>query len=170
MNILNEIKTLLGMEVKLEQMKLKDGTILEAETLEVGQPIFIVNGEEKVALPIGDYELENGQVLSIVEEGIIAEIKESEKAPEEKEVAMEDKVDYVTRAEFDELKAKIEQLTKQPEPVALSELPETIVEPELEAQPFVHSPENPTEKKEGFKFASSRKQTTLDIVLNNLNK
>ncbi len=168
MNILNEIKTLLGMEVKLEQIKLKDGTILEAETLEAGQPIFIVNGEEKVALPIGDYELENGQVLSIVEEGIIAEIKESE-VPKE-EVAMEDKVDYVTRAEFDELKAKIEQLTKQQEPVALAEVPEPIVDPEPEAQPFVHSPENTIEKKEGFKFASSRKQSTLDIVLNNLNK
>ena len=32
MNVINEIKTLLGMEVKLAQMKLKDGvTVLEAD-------------------------------------------------------------------------------------------------------------------------------------------
>ncbi len=35
MNVINEIKTLLGMEVKLAQMKLQDGvTVLEAEAFE----------------------------------------------------------------------------------------------------------------------------------------
>ena len=33
---LNKVRTLLGIEVKLEQMKLDNGAILEAEVFEVG--------------------------------------------------------------------------------------------------------------------------------------
>ena len=48
MNVINEIKTLLGMEVKLAQMKLMDGvTVLEADAFEMDNAVFIVNGEEK---------------------------------------------------------------------------------------------------------------------------
>ena len=102
MNVLNEIKTLLGMDVSLAQMKLKDGvTILEAESFEAGQPVFIVaeNGE-KVPAPIGEHELEDGMILVITEEGVIAEIKEpiaEEETPEvevnvEAEMSKEDQV------------------------------------------------------------------------------
>jgi len=49
MNVINEIKTLLGMEVKLAQMKLKDGvTVIEADAFEAEQAVFIVNGEERI--------------------------------------------------------------------------------------------------------------------------
>ena len=81
-NVINEIKTLLGIQVKLEQMKLDNGTLIEAEVFEPNQEVFIVNEEERVALPIGEYILEDGRVLIVAEEGIIAEIKEQE-APEE---------------------------------------------------------------------------------------
>lgn len=172
MNVLNEIKTLLGMDVKLEQLKLKDGTVLEAETLEAGQSIFILNGEEKVPVPVGDYELENGQVLVVAEEGIIAEIKEKAAAEEEVVAAEEEAptADYVTREEFDELKAKIDELLKKPEAVEMSAVepqPETV---EPEPEPFKHNPEAETKKVEPFKFGRSKPQSTLDIVLNKLNK
>jgi hypothetical protein len=67
-------------EVTMSTMMLKDGvTVLEAESFEAGQPVFIVaeNGD-KVPAPIGEHELEDGRVLVITEEGMIAEIKEME--------------------------------------------------------------------------------------------
>lgn len=74
-----EVATVEEVQVALETMKLKDGvTVLEAEAFEAGQPVFIVaeNGD-KVPAPIGDHELEDGRLLVIVEEGMIAEIKEA---------------------------------------------------------------------------------------------
>jgi hypothetical protein len=73
--------------IAMETMKLKDGvTVLEAEAFEAGQPVFIVNENgDKQPAPIGDHELEDGRLLVIVEEGVIAEIKEAmaeEEAPE----------------------------------------------------------------------------------------
>lgn len=73
--------------IAMETMKLKDGiTVLEAEAFEAGQPVFIVNENgDKQPAPIGDHELEDGRLLVIVEEGVIAEIKEAmaeEVAPE----------------------------------------------------------------------------------------
>jgi hypothetical protein len=65
-------------EVAMATMMLKDGvTVLEAESFEAGVPVFIVaeNGD-KVPAPIGEHELEDGRVLVITEEGMIAEIKE----------------------------------------------------------------------------------------------
>jgi hypothetical protein len=67
-------------EVTMSTMMLKDGvTVLEAESFEAGMPVFIVaeNGD-KVPAPIGEHELEDGRVLVITEEGMIAEIKEME--------------------------------------------------------------------------------------------
>jgi hypothetical protein len=45
--MLKEVKTLLGMEIKLEQMKLDNGTVLEAEAFEAGNEVFIVTEDEK---------------------------------------------------------------------------------------------------------------------------
>lgn len=64
--------------VEMAQIKLIDGvTILEAEAFEAGQAVFVVaeNGD-KVPAPIGEHELEDGKILVITEEGMIAEIKE----------------------------------------------------------------------------------------------
>jgi len=82
-----EVATVEEVQVALETMKLKDGiTVLEAEAFEAGQPVFIVNENgDKEPAPIGDHELEDGRVLVIVEEGVIAEIKEAimeEETPE----------------------------------------------------------------------------------------
>jgi septum formation inhibitor MinC len=88
--ILNKVRSLLGMEVKLEQMKLTDGvSILEADGFEAGNEVFIVTeDEQKIPLPVGEYELEDMRVLVVTEEGLIAEIKEA--AEEEEEVEVEE--------------------------------------------------------------------------------
>jgi hypothetical protein len=75
-NVITEIKKLLGMEIKLEQMTLDNGTVIEAEMFEAGQAVFIVNGEDRVALPVGEYTLDNGMILVVEVEGEIKEIKE----------------------------------------------------------------------------------------------
>ena len=86
--MLNKITSLLSTKVELESMKLENGTILEAENFTSGENVFIVTEDEKVALPIGDYQLEDGNTLIVSEEGIIDDIK-SEMAEEKEEVTEE---------------------------------------------------------------------------------
>ena len=172
MNVLNEIKTLLGMEVKLAQMKLKDGvTVLEAETFEAEQSIFIVNGEERVPVPVGEYELEDGMILSVAVKGIISEIKEvviEEEAPEaEVEVEVEAQAEPATPkrivesvskemffAEIEKLQAQIAELKS-----VKQELSSDVV-----VEPLTHSPEFKTEVKLN-KLSPNRQMTTQDIVM-----
>lgn len=100
--VINKIKALLKIEVKLEQAKLDNGTTVEAEIFEAGYDIFIINGEEKIPLPVGEYVLEDGKMILVTEDGIINEIKESEEPVNE---------DVIPEAEAPELEA-------QPEPKA----------------------------------------------------
>jgi hypothetical protein len=91
-------------EVAMATMMLKDGvTVLEAESFEAGMPVFIVaeNGD-KVPAPIGEHELEDGRILVITEEGMIAEIKEME-AEAEVEVTVEADVEMSKEDQFAEL-------------------------------------------------------------------
>ncbi len=115
MNVVNQIKELLGMEVKLAQMKLQDGvTVIEAEAFEPQQAIFIVNGEEKVPMPVGEYMLEDGNVLEVEVEGIIASIEmPEEEAPEvteEEEATAEKEQEMTTEAATP--KRVVESVTK----------------------------------------------------------
>jgi len=96
--LLEKIKALLSNEVKLEQMLMGDGvTKIEADSFEAGKEVFVVTeDEQKIAVPVGEYELEDGRILVIVEEGIISEIKEKEEEVEE--VEEEVKEEEVTEA------------------------------------------------------------------------
>jgi hypothetical protein len=86
--ILNKVRALLGLEVKLEQMKLTDGvSVLEADAFEAGNEVFIVTeDEQKIPLPIGEYELEDMRILVVLEEGIIADVREAAEPEVEVEV------------------------------------------------------------------------------------
>ena len=127
--ILNKIKTFLGEEKieeqveetqveetqleeskgELAQAKLDNGTILEAEAFEAGNEIFIVTEDERVAVPVGEYLMEDGQMLVVSEEGIIGEIK-----AQEEEVEAEEEMAYVSKEEFEsaveEIKGMINEL------------------------------------------------------------
>ena len=84
--MLNQIKTLLNIEVKLEEMKLENGTVVSAEDFSEGKEIFIVTDDEKVAMPVGEYLLEDGRLLVVSEEGMIADVREvSDEVPEKEE-------------------------------------------------------------------------------------
>ena len=83
---LSKIMELLNLqdEVKLESMKLENGTTIEAEAFEANQEVFIVTEEdEKIALPVGEYEMEDGRILVVAEEGVIAEMRDAGEEPEE---------------------------------------------------------------------------------------
>ena len=122
--ILNKIKTYLGEDtadivndveqsqekVELATAKLDNGTVLEAEAFEAGNEIFIVTEDDKVALPVGDYTMEDGKMLVVAEEGIIAEIKDLEEAPAEDEVEAEEELGYVTKEELAEVVSMIEEI------------------------------------------------------------
>ena len=92
--LLQHIKSLLSKEIKLEQMLMGDGvTKIEAETFEAGKEVFVVTeDEQKIAVPVGEYELEDGRILVVVEEGIISEVKEKEEEVEEVEEETKEEV------------------------------------------------------------------------------
>lgn len=120
---LKQVKAVLGIEIKLEQMKLENGAVIEADKFETGESVFIVSEDEKVALPVGEFELEDGRILKVEEEGIIASIgevkddEEDEEEVEQTETEMEEEkkeMEYVSREEFstalDEIKAAIDEI------------------------------------------------------------
>jgi len=90
--LLEKIKALLSQEVKLEQMMMADGvTKIEADSFETGKEVFVVTeDEQKIAVPVGEYELEDGRILVIVEEGIISEVKEVKEEEEMPEAPAEE--------------------------------------------------------------------------------
>ena len=83
--MLNKITSLLGTKVELGEMKLENGTTIEADNFASGESVFIITEDEKVPLPVGDYNLEDGKILVVEEEGIISSIGEATEAEEEKE-------------------------------------------------------------------------------------
>ena len=76
--VIEKIKDVLNLneEVKLEQIKLENGTIIEADSFEEGKEVFIVTDDEKVAMPVGEYILEDTRLLVVEEEGVIADVRE----------------------------------------------------------------------------------------------
>lgn len=190
-SVINQIKTLLGMEVKLETMKLMDGiTIFEADAFETDKEVFIVTeDEQKIPVPIGEYELEDGRILVVEVEGIILEIKdaptEEEVAPEVETPEVEVEVEATTtptakktvesivketffaeieqlKTENIELKAKLENLSK------VNEVTTEVTEL-ADVKPISFNPEN-TNEVEHFQYGSKRPRTMMDSILEKINK
>ncbi len=192
---LNKVRTLLGIEVKLEQMKLDNGAILEAESFEAGAEVFVIADEEKVAVPVGEYESE-GKMIVIEEEGIIAEIKEAQAEEEEAPVEEEAKSEEVEEEELSTETAspkkvvksiteemffsEIEKLRNEINELKLAKVEVKEVDKveeasvELSAEPEVegisHNPENLTEKKELNLYSQKGKNNTINRIFNTLNK
>ena len=190
-SVINQIKTLLGMEVKLETIKLIDGiTIFEADAFETDKEVFIVTeDEQKIPVPIGEYELEDGMILVVAVEGIIAEIKEAvveepeapeaeveveveatEEAPKTIKKTIESQVKETFFSEIEklqaeniELKAKLELLSKV-EVVAEEEATEL-----SEVKPISFNPEN-TNEVEHFQYGAKRPRSVMDSILEKISK
>lgn len=153
-------------KVELAQAKLENGTVLEAEAFEAGKEIFIVTEDEKVAVPVGDYTMEDGKILVVAEEGIIGEIKEAE--AEEEVEAQEEEMAYATKEELAEVKSMIEEIKamiKDKEEMAEAKEEEMLKE-ELSkpaAAPLKHNPESETNKNQVL-FSQRRATSTRDRV------
>ena len=173
--ILSKIKEVVGIElseevsVQLEEIKLENGTVLVAEKFESGQSVFIKSeDDENIALPIGEYDMEDGRKLMVKEEGLIdaigeVEVEEEEVEASEETATEEEKVEeteleeeevemeYVTKEEFskamEEIKGMIENMSKE-------EMKKEVEKEELSAEvaePVVHNPEAKSETKSFFK-------------------
>ena len=188
-SVINQIKTLLGMEVKLETIKLIDGiTIFEADSFETDKEVFIVTeDEQKIPVPIGEYELEDGRILVVEVEGIIMDIKD---APTEEEVVEEEtpeveeeveaqatptakktiesvvketffaEIEKLTQENI-ELKAQLEKLSKVDE--VTTEVTEL-----ADVKPIAFNPEN-TNEVEHFQYASKRPRSIMDSIIEKIN-
>lgn len=194
-DILNKIKNIVGVElseekVELAEISLKNGTLLVSEEFAKGNAVFIKSEDGEMALPIGEYELEDGRTLFVTEEGIIDNItKAAEEAEEElsEESATEEAVEteledeeekeemkYVTREEFavamDELKSMIEKMADKTKEEKMSEVTEETKEENKEelsaetVEPIKHNPEADQNNKVNFKIGGGRIATTRDRV------
>ena len=199
-DMISKIKEVLNLseEVKLEQQALENGTVLEAEAFEAGKEIFIVTEDEKVAVPVGEYQLEDGRILVVAEEGLIAEIKteeaeeETEEVEASEDVELEEKEVYATKEELAEVKQVLEEIKAMLEPkedlsadelgnlmteelckhdkVELSEVPEEVQE-ELNqpaAEPIQANPEA-KQNLSKFNISQNRRMSTLDRVMAKFN-
>ena len=200
--MLNQIRTLLKIEVKLEEMKLENGTVVSAETFEKGSEIFIVTDDEKVAMPVGEYILEDGRLVIVEAEGMIADVREvSDEVPaketKEGEEITEDLEDETVETEvpaevateieaiieavveviapvIEEVKSEIEELKKEFGKMRKyeDEEEEEKKKEEMSAarKPIRHNPEAKTAQKTKVEFGKGQFNTTLDRVLNKINK
>ena len=110
-----------AVEVQFASMRLANGVMLEAEAFEAGQNVFLIGeDDEKVPAPVGEHELEDGRMLIITEEGIIAEIREAAAEAVEAEEQEEEKQEM----------AEEEIVVEAPEEVApeLEQIVEAVVE------------------------------------------
>ena len=192
--MLNQIRTLLNIEVKLEEMKLENGTVVSADTFEKGSEIFIVTDDEKVAMPVGEYILEDGRLVVVSEEGMIADVREvSDEVPAKEEttedletVETEVPAEVATEVEaiieavveviapvLEEVKSEIEELKKEFGKMRKYEdEKEEDKKEEMSAarKPIKHNPEAKAPQKKQMQFGKGQFNTTLDRVLNKLNK
>lgn len=205
--MLNQIKTLLNIEVKLEEMKLENGTIVSAESFEKGKEIFIVTDDEKVAMPVGEYLLEDGKLIVVEEEGKIGDVREVSDEVPAKEEASDDKEITEDLAEEEEKEEKEEEMADvgdwkgmekriqnledaiadlkadKESKMQEEEMSEEVIEEKVEmskevqeqlsepaSKPIKHNPEGESKQIKKVEFGKGRFTTTLDRVLNKLNK
>ena len=110
-DMLNKIKTIIGgielteevKEVQLAEMKLQNGTVIEAEEFKKDEAIFIKSDDERIAMPVGEYVLEDGKLLVVEEEGIIADMRDvSDDVPAKEEASEEEVKEEMAEEELDE--------------------------------------------------------------------
>jgi hypothetical protein len=183
-DMLNKVKELIGVElqeeVKLAQATLENGTVIESDDFAVGSEVFIVTEDEKVALPVGEYTLEDGEILIIEEEGVIASIGAAEEAPAEEESKEEEleeeEMSYATKEELaevksmiEEIKAMIEDKKEMSEDVEEESDKEELseVEEKVELEKVIHNPEGEPQREMKL-YGQKRALSTSDRVLSKI--
>ena len=172
-------------EVKVEMatMKLANGIVVEAESFEAGNDIFIVTEDEKVALPVGEYMLEDSRLLVVEEEGKIADVREvSDEVPEETEDLVEEDLSEETELEevddayLKGMEIRIKNLEDaiadlKADKVEASKVEEEVkkeVEQKLSTEPAAkaikHNPEGDSSKQVKMHISPKRVMSTKDRV------
>jgi hypothetical protein len=172
-----------SLETKLEDQVLTDGqTTIQADMFEAGQNVFVVVPDaEPVPLPVGEYELTEGKILVVKQDGIIDSIVdvepmeentdeaetevpvEAEKTPEQAKVKkiVRSQVEEQHFAKVEELETKIAELESKL--VELSKVEETIELTE-EPKPIQFNPEN-SKKVELVELTPGKAKGTRDSIL-----
>jgi hypothetical protein len=170
--MINKIRTLLDIPVKLEERKLENGTVVEAESFEKGKEIFIKTDDEKVAMPVGEYILEDGQLIVVEEEGIIADVRDvSDDVPAKEEDSAEtedleespaEKADWAKS--YEELKDRVDNLEDAIADLKKDKQPnsEKVVEAEEQIEKPNRQPKSRTVKEE---FTEENKEENLNEQL-----
>ena len=189
LEMLKEIKSVLGLseevqveqstETNLAQMTLENGAIIEAEEFSPEAEVFIVTEEDKIALPVGEYALEDGMILVVETEGIIKEIKEATEEVVEEEVeaseteveAAQEEMAYATKEELSEVKAMIEEIKAmikdKEEMAAVEEQVKEELSSTPAAAPLKHNPEAENKTKK-IVFGNNRPQSIQDRVFSRI--
>ena len=170
--IVKKICVALNIEVKLEQMKLNDGvTVIEADSFEANNEIFVVTeDDQRIPLPVGEYVVENGMLLIVTQEGVIAEIKEQEEPAEVEEEELEKPQAPTETIEKAQVKKTVESMVKETffsEYEALKSENEALkvkLAQMEEPKAIVHNPE-PTEK-----VKVEAPKSTRDLVMKFINQ
>ena len=186
----NELLKKVGLkavEVKLAQMMLEDGvTVIEAEAFEPEYSVGIVQEEGIIPMPVGEYTLEDGRVLVVEVEGIIAAVNEAvaeealpeqEQAPEmemsEPEAPQAKKIveSIVKESFFSEMEAMRNEITELKAQLAQKEESKEVelANQEPAVEPIKHNPE-PNKATVDFKIAPNRQKNTMDRVLEMITK
>jgi len=180
-----------AVEVQFASMRLANGVMLEAEAFEAGQNVFLIGeDDEKVPAPVGEHELEDGRMLIITEEGIIAEIREAAaveapaeepaetemaeeeivvEAPEEVAPELEQIVEAVVEAvapAIEEVKEQVEEMKRMFEEIAKKEEEEEKVDMSAAAKKLTAAPK---EKQVVLnRYAKKAPQNTMGRVFSKL--
>lgn len=180
--VLNQIKTVLGIEVdlekkeiKLESLKLENGTVVEAESFEEGNDIFIVTEDEKVALPVGEYMLEDSRLLVVEEEGKIADVREvSDEVPQEEteDLVEEDLAEEADVADWQGMEVRIKNLEDAIADLKADKMEASKVEEEVKeklsaepaTKPIKHNPEGESRKQIKMHISPNRVMSTKDRI------
>jgi hypothetical protein len=127
LDLISEMKLSFAKKQKFEQASLMDGTIVEFDSLEVGQPVFIVTETETIRAPEGTHALSGDlEGLSIVvdAQGIITEIidervvqEASEEAPIEEQMSAE-KVELIIDAKLNSFATSFEAVAEMMKVIA----------------------------------------------------
>jgi hypothetical protein len=166
-------------------MNLENGAVLEAESFEAGNEVFVISGDDRVAAPVGEHLLEDGRVLVITEEGVIAEIKEAAAEAEEVEVEVEAAASTELAEEVEEAPAVVAIIEKVLEEIAMmreemkgmreemggyaKKEEMSAIKAELSAAPAAKPIKHNPETKQVQKMSSNRPERAIDRVLARIN-
>ncbi|MAO22272.1 MAG: hypothetical protein CMJ25_16115 [Phycisphaerae bacterium] len=98
-----------AVKTELAQAELKEGTTIEADSFEEGQAVFIITEDgEKIPMPEGSYELEDGRKVEVNDSSMIVSIGTGEEKAEEAEGEGEGEAEEVEQEAKEEMSEKAE--------------------------------------------------------------